>query len=70
MKKILTTLFVLLIAFITVVNPVIVEAASTSTKTSISKIESKAKGFKVTWIKKAKTSGYQIQYSTSSKFTN
>ena len=36
--------------------------------TSISKVESKEKGFKVTWKKKSKIKGYQIQYSTSSKF--
>lgn len=46
-----------------------VEASAKNTvKTSITKIESKANGFKVTWKKKSKIKGYQIQYSTSSKF--
>ena len=46
-----------------------VSAATKNTvTTSISKVESKAKGFKVTWSKKSKIKGYQIQYSTSSKF--
>lgn len=37
--------------------------------TSISKLTSKKKGFTVKWKKQAtQTSGYQIQYSTSSKF--
>ena len=39
--------------------------------TSISKLTPTSKGFKVTWKKQAtQTTGYQIQYSTSSKFTN
>lgn len=37
---------------------------------SISKLSAKSKGFKVTWKKGTKISGYQIQYSTSSKFTD
>ncbi|MBQ9531729.1 MAG: fibronectin type III domain-containing protein [Eubacterium sp.] len=38
-------------------------------KTSITKLTAKKKGFKVTWKKRTKkTSGYQVQYSTSSKF--
>lgn len=36
--------------------------------TTISRIESKGKGFKVVWKSKSKINGYQIQYSTSSKF--
>lgn len=40
-------------------------------KTSISKIQANSKGFKVTWKKQAtQTTGYQVRYSTSSKFTN
>lgn len=39
-------------------------------KTSISKIQATAKGFKVTWKKQAtQTTGYQVRYSTTSKFT-
>ncbi len=36
---------------------------------SISKVSAKTKGFKVTWKKGTEISGYQIQYSTSKKFT-
>ncbi|MCC8074192.1 MAG: fibronectin type III domain-containing protein, partial [Clostridiales bacterium] len=39
--------------------------------TSISKITAKSKGFTVKWKKQAtQTTGYQIQYSTSSNFSN
>lgn len=39
--------------------------------TSISSVSAKSKGFTVKWKKQAtQTTGYQIQYSTSSKFTN
>lgn len=39
--------------------------------TSISKISAKSKGFTVKWKKyTTQTTGYQIQYSTSSKFSN
>ena len=37
--------------------------------TSVSKVKATKKGFKVTWKKQAtQTTGYQVQYSTSSKF--
>ena len=37
--------------------------------TSVSKVKAANKGFKVTWKKQAtQTTGYQVQYSTSSKF--
>ncbi|MGN0653597.1 MAG: fibronectin type III domain-containing protein, partial [Oscillospiraceae bacterium] len=39
--------------------------------TSISKLTAKSKGFTATWKKQAtQTTGYEIQYSTSSKFTS
>ncbi|MGN0527529.1 MAG: fibronectin type III domain-containing protein, partial [Eubacterium sp.] len=39
--------------------------------TSISSVSAKSKGFTVKWKKQAtQTTGYQIQYSTSSKFTS
>ncbi|MGN0458207.1 MAG: leucine-rich repeat protein [Eubacterium sp.] len=39
--------------------------------TSISSVSAKSKGFTVKWKKQStQTTGYQIQYSTSSKFTN
>ena len=35
----------------------------------MSKVKASKKGFKVTWKKQAtQTTGYQVQYSTSSKF--
>lgn len=38
--------------------------------TSLSKVSTKKKGFSVNWKKQAKsTNGYQVQYSTSKKFT-
>ena len=37
--------------------------------TSVSKVTAAKKGFKVTWKKQTtQTTGYQVQYSTSSKF--
>lgn len=41
--------------------------AASVPKTSISKLEAKSAGFKVTVKKASKVTGYQIQYSTSSK---
>ena len=39
--------------------------------TEISSISARSKGFRVSWkTQKTQTTGYQIQYSTSSKFTN
>ncbi|MGN0532553.1 MAG: leucine-rich repeat protein [Eubacterium sp.] len=39
--------------------------------TSISSISARSKGFYVKWYKRStQTTGYQVQYSTSSKFTN
>ena len=39
--------------------------------TGVSKVKAAKKGFKVTWKKQAtQTTGYQVQYSTSSKFKN
>ncbi len=69
MKKIFTVLLTVIIAVCSISGAMVVDAASKNTvKTSITKIESKAKGFKVTFKKKSKIKGYQIQYSTSSKF--
>jgi hypothetical protein len=40
-------------------------------ETTISKLTATSKGFKATWKKyTTQTTGYQIQYSTSSKFSN
>ena len=69
MKKFLSLILAVVMIFSVPTTTLMVNAASSNTvKTSISKIESKAKGFKVTYKKKSKIKGYQIQYSTSSKF--
>lgn len=39
-------------------------------KASISKLTAKSKGFTVSWKKVSSSTGYQIQYSTSSKFSS
>lgn len=50
-------------------NTLTVNAATKNTvKTSVSKVESKAKSIKVTWKEKSSVKGYQVQYSTSSNF--
>ena len=68
-KKILSVILTFVMLFSVTAGSLTVDAASKNTvKTSISKVESKAKGFKVTWKKKSGIKGYQIQYSTSSKF--
>lgn len=68
-KKLLSIILAFVMIFSATTCGLTVEAASKNTiETSISKVESKAKGFKVIWKKKSKIKGYQIQYSTSSKF--
>lgn len=68
-QKLIVLLLGLVLLFSVVPNSVTVSAASKNkVTTSISKVQSKAKGFKVTWKKKSKVKGYQIQYSTSKKF--
>lgn len=69
MKKVLALVLSFVMVFsVTTVSLPVDAAAKNTVKTSITKVESKAKGFKVTWKKKSKIKGYQIQYSTSSKF--
>ena len=69
MKKFLSIILCVAMLFSVATASFTVSAAASNTvKTSITKIESKAKGFKVTFKKKSKIKGYQIQYSTSSKF--
>ena len=69
LSRILCCVFCLLILCCATSNFLIVSAASKNTvTTSKSKIESESKGFKVTFAKKSKIQGYQVQYSTSSKF--
>ncbi len=68
-KRITSILLSFVMLFTVLSGTATVEAkAKNSVKTSITKVEPKAKGFKVTWSKKNKIKGYQIQYSTSSKF--
>ncbi len=68
-KKILSVVLAFVMLFSVTNCGLTANAASENTiKTSISKVESKSKGFKVTWKKKSKIKGYQVQYSTSSKF--
>lgn len=70
-KKIISIVLAFIMLFTALSSTFVVNAATKNTvKTSITKVESKAKGFKVTWNKKSKIKGYQIQYSTSSKFKN
>lgn len=69
MKKFLSIFLCVAMLFSVATTSLTVSAASSNTvTTSITKVESKAKGFKVTFKKKSKIKGYQIQYSTSSKF--
>ena len=69
MKKVILSILCAFMLFSLAAGSLSVSAASKNTvTTSIAKVESKAKGFKVTWKKKSKITGYQIQYSTSSKF--
>lgn len=68
-KSFICCLFCIVILCCNTSSLLTVNAASANTvTTNITKIESKAKGFKVTFEKKSKIKGYQIQYSTSSKF--
>ncbi len=69
MKKILSLLlsFVMLISIVSLVDfPAF--AASKLPATSITSLSAKDNGFTVKWKKKSGITGYQIQYSTNSKF--
>ena len=70
MKKILSLLlsFVMLISIVSLVD-FSAFAASKLPATSITSLSAKDNGFTVKWKKKTKITGYQIQYSTSSKFS-
>ena len=69
MKKIFSLLlsFVMLISIVSLVD-FSAFAASKLPATSITSLSAKDNGFTVKWKKKTKITGYQIQYSTSSKF--
>ena len=69
MKKIFSLLlsFVMLISIVSLVDfPAF--AASKLPATSITSLSAKDNGFTVKWKKKSGITGYQIQYSTNSKF--
>lgn len=69
MKKIFSLLlsFVMLISIVSLVD-FSTFAASKLPATSITSLSAKDNGFTVKWKKKTKITGYQIQYSTNSKF--
>ena len=70
MKKIFSLLlsFIMLISIVSLVD-FSAFAASRLPATSITSLSAKDNGFTVKWKKKTKITGYQIQYSTSSKFS-
>ncbi len=70
MKKIFSLLlsFVMLISIVSLVD-FSAFAASKLPATSITSLSAKDNGFTVKWKKKTKITGYQIQYSTNSKFS-
>ena len=70
MKKIFSLLlsFVMLISIVSLVD-FSAFAANKLPATSITSLSAKDNGFTVKWKKKTKITGYQIQYSTSSKFS-
>ena len=70
MKKIFSLFlsFVMLISIVSLVD-FSAFAASRLPATSITSLSAKDNGFTVKWKKKTKITGYQIQYSTSSKFS-
>lgn len=69
-KKVLALIMAVLMLFSTVpATTVTTIAASTPKTTSISKLSGSANSVKITWKKQTTgTNGYQLQYSTSSKF--
>ena len=70
MKRIFS-LFLSVVMLVSVVSLVDFSAfaASKLPTTSITSLSAKDNGFTVKWKKKTKITGYQIQYSTSSKFS-
>ena len=69
MKKILSITLSLLIVMTSMSFVTTAFAASKLPTTSITSLSAKDNGFTVKWKKKTKITGYQIQYSTSSKFS-
>ena len=69
MKKILSITLSLLMVLTSISFTTTAFAASKLPATSITSLSAKDNGFTVKWKKKTKITGYQIQYSTSSKFS-
>ncbi len=67
--KTLLSIMLVLLSIITIL-PVEVSASKAVPDTSISKLSAFSKSMLVKWKKQNKVTGYQLQYSTSSKFTS
>ena len=67
MKKFLTIVMTVIILVAAITSSTVTFAASMPT-TTITSIKAQSKAFTVKWKKKSGITGYQIQYSTNSKF--
>ena len=67
MKRSIFIVITTIILLISIAFPTTVLAASMPT-TTITSVKSQSKAFTVKWKKKSGITGYQIQYSTNSKF--
>jgi len=67
MKKFLTIVMTVIILVAAITSSTVTFAASMPT-TTITSVKSQSKAFTVKWKKKSGITGYQIQYSTNSKF--
>lgn len=67
MKKFLTIVMTVIILVAAITSSTVTFAASMPT-TTITSIKAQNKAFTVKWKKKSNITGYQIQYSTNSKF--
>ena len=67
MKKFLTIVMTVIILVAAITSSTVTFAASMPT-TTITSVKAQSKAFTVKWKKKSGITGYQIQYSTNSKF--
>ena len=67
MKKFLTIVMTVIILVAAITSSTVTFAASIPT-TTITSVKAQSKSFTVKWKKKSNITGYQIQYSTNSKF--
>ena len=67
MKKFLTIVMTVIILVAAITSSTVTFAASMPT-TTITSVKAQSKAFTVKWKKKSSITGYQIQYSTNSKF--